>query len=141
MSLEFINVALDKGAYIPDRAHDEDAGLDLRTPVAFTIAPRGKATIDTGVHVEIPRGYGGFLKSKSGLNVNKDITTDGTIDAGYTGSITVKLYNNGDSEVSFPEGAKITQLVIQKVETPKVRIVNEVKGFERGDNGFGSTGV
>lgn len=141
MSLEFINVALDEGAYIPDRAHDEDAGLDLRTPVAFSIAPRGKATIDTGVHVEIPRGYGGFLKSKSGLNVNKDITSDGTIDAGYTGSIAVKLYNNGDDEVIFPEGAKISQLVIQSVETPKVHIVNEVKGFERGNNGFGSTGV
>lgn len=141
MSLKFINIALDKGAYIPDRAHDEDAGLDLRTPVAFSISPRGKATIDTGVHVEIPKGYGGFLKSKSGLNVNHDITSDGTIDAGYTGSITVKLYNNGDSEVYFPEGAKITQLVIQKVETPKVRVVNEVKGLSRGNNGFGSTGV
>ena len=140
MRLRYINVELDVGAYIPERAHDEDAGLDLRTPVKFSIAPRGKATIDTGVHVEIPKGYAGFLKSKSGLNVNKNITSDGTIDAGYCGSIVVKLYNNGDDEVFFEEKDKISQLVIQKVETPKVRIVNKIRGLARGVRGFGSTG-
>lgn len=138
--LKHINVELDVGAYLPDRAHDEDAGLDLRTPVKFSISPRGKAVIDTGVHVEIPKGFAGFLKSKSGLNVDKDITSDGTIDAGYTGSIVVKLYNNGDKEVFFEQRDKISQLVIQRVETPHVRIVDKVKGFSRGSKGFGSSG-
>jgi dUTP pyrophosphatase len=134
-------VILDKGAYMPERAHAEDAGADLRSPIKVRIPARGSAVIDTGVHIEIPSGYAGFLKSKSGLNVKASLLNEGVIDAGYTGSIVVKLYNHSDDDYIFEAGDKISQIVIEKVELPGFE---QVESFEtdtaRGDGGFGSTG-
>ena len=141
-----MKIYLDKGAYMPERAHEYDAGLDLRTPYPVTVPPRGSAKINTGVHVEIMAGLAGMLKSKSGLNVNKNITCEGVIDAGYSGSIVAKLYNHGDDEVTFERGDKITQLVIVPVyiinDATKVESVDMLYGgkTERGENGFGSSG-
>lgn len=135
-----LKIKLDPNAPMPDRAHDDDAGLDLFSPKTVIVTGRGSAVIDTGVHVEIPRGYAGFLKSKSGLNVLYGITSEGVIDTGYTGSIKVKLYNNSDSDYRIKKGDKISQLVIMKIALPKVEIVGELKRTPRGDNGFGSTG-
>lgn len=135
-----IKFKLDPGAFVPIRAHQEDAGVDLMTPKAVNIEPGGCAVIDTGVHVQIQRGYVGFLKSKSGLNVKYGITAEGVIDAGYTGSIVVKLYNHGDDVVMFTPGQKIVQLVILPVVLGDVSIVSDIEGGERGDSGFGSTG-
>ena len=136
-----MKVVLDKGAYEPIRAHDTDAGLDLRTPIEFTIRPHDSCVIDTGVHIELPRGTFGQLFSKSGLNVKRSIVSlGGTIDEGYTGSITVKLYNEGDEEYHFRPGDKIVQLVIMPYLAPEIEYVNELGNTDRGDNGFGSTG-
>lgn len=137
-----VKFALDDGAYLPERAHKFDAGVDLRTPRDFTLYGYTSATIDTGVHVEIPEGYVGMLKSKSGLNVNDGITSEDVIDAGYTGSIVVRLYNNSLCDKKFERGDKITQLVIMPCMLYDVQEVksDEIKGGERGDNGFGSTG-
>lgn len=137
---EKMNVALDDGAYMPERAHELDAGYDLRTPKDVTIYGGMNATIDTGVHIEIPVGYVGFLKSKSGLNVKDDITGEGVIDAGYTGSIKVKLYNNGNHTKVFYKGDKIIQLVILPIYTPELEQVASLEKTERGNAGFGSTG-
>lgn len=138
--MKVTKVVLDTGAYMPEYAHDGDAGMDLRTPVARICSAHGSVTIDTGVHVQIPYGYVGFLKSKSGLNVKNGIIGDGTIDYGYTGSIRVKLYNLSDEDYVFSRGDKIIQLVIQPVEYLRLEKVNELEETERGDNGFGSTG-
>lgn len=138
--LEAIKVKLDNYAFEPTRAHEWDAGLDLKTPVAVGLFPRESLTINTGVHIEIPEGYVGMLKSKSGLNVNDNIVSEGVIDAGYDGAIVVKLYNHGNKMKRFEPGDKISQLVIMPVETPKVIIVDEIDGGDRGSNGFGSTG-
>ena len=138
-----IKFKLDPGAYAPSRAHPLDAGIDLRTPRAFHIAPDGgEAVINTGVHVGIPAGFVGFLKSKSGLNVKYGIVGEGVIDAGYTGSIVVKLYNHSSEPLDFEAGQKIIQLVILPVRLGDVEIVNEISsaGGDRGDSGFGSTG-
>ena len=136
-----MKVVLDNGAYEPVRAHDTDAGLDLRTPIEFTIRPHDSCVIDTGVHIELPRGTFGQLFSKSGLNVKRSIVSlGGTIDEGYTGSITVKLYNEGDEEYHFRPGDKIVQLVIMPYLAPEIEYVNELGNTDRGDNGFGSTG-
>jgi dUTP pyrophosphatase len=135
-----IKVQLDKGAYMPERAHKLDAGYDLRTPKRLVAYPRDSILVDTGVHMEIPQGYVGFLKSKSGLNVINDLTGTGTIDAGYTGSITVKLYNHGGKMHTFRPGDKLIQIVIVPIITPKLVEVDELDETERGDNGFGSTG-
>ena len=137
-----MNIMLDKNAFMPERAHDLDAGYDLRTPIDFKIYCRDFEIIDTGVHVEIPKGYVGFLKSKSGLNIKDGITGEGVIDAGYTGSIKVKLYNNSCYLKKFKKGDKIIQLVILPIFTPELQKVDKFAETERGrgDNGFGSTG-
>ena len=139
--VEKIKVMLDTGAYMPEYAHfGDDAGADIRTPTAFSIMPHSAVIIDTGVHVEIPGGCVGMLKSKSGLNVNKSILSEGVIDSGYTGTIRVKLYNHGEQTVIFDRGDKITQLVITPFVVGEFEEVDELEDTERGVNGFGSTG-
>ena len=135
-----MKVMLDEGAYMPTRAHSTDAGLDLYSPFDVMIMPRANAVIDTGVHVELPPGSVGFLKSKSGLNVKHGILGEGVIDAGYTGSIRVKLYNHGGDTYKIRRGDKITQLVILPVILPDLEQVDRLDDTERGCGGFGSTG-
>lgn len=138
--MDEINIMLDDNAFPPVRAYPLDAGLDIFTPKDVTIKPNSYTVIDTGVHVEIPKGYVGMLKSKSGLNVKHDIVGEGVIDAGYTGSLIAKLYNHGKAVKRFSRGDKIIQLVILPIVTPTPKIVNEFAPSERKDNGFGSTG-
>lgn len=132
---------VDNGCYMPERAYADDAGMDLKTPCDVRVPARGAAVIDTGVHIEIPRGYVGMLKSKSGLNVNQNLTSEGVIDAGYSGSIVCKLYNHGDHDVTLARGSKITQIVIMPVLIPTLQIVDHFDDTPRGSNGFGSTGI
>lgn len=144
--LKTINMMLDEGVDeiysggLPRRAYDTDAGIDLRTPVGGTVIAHGTHFFNTGVHVEIPEGYVGFIKSKSGLMKKFGITTDGTVDAGFTGPIGVTVVNNSDEAHIFFRGDKIAQLVIQPVETPVGVRVKHFKETERGNAGFGSTG-
>lgn len=135
-----MKVMLDEGAYMPTRAHSMDAGLDLYSPVDVMIKPQASAVIDTGVHVEMPPGSVGFLKSKSGLNVKHGILGEGVIDAGYTGSIRVKLYNHGGDPYCIQRGDKVTQLVILPVMLLNLEQVEMLEDTDRGENGFGSTG-
>jgi dUTP pyrophosphatase len=135
-----MKVILDKGAYMPVRAHDVDAGMDIRSPRTIMIPSGSSRVIDTGVHIEIPKGYAGFLKSKSGLNVKYSITSEGVIDAGYQGSICVKLYNHGSTWYEVQKGDKISQLVIMPILTPELEVVDKLDETDRGNGGFGSTG-
>lgn len=135
-----MNIMLDSTALMPKRGHATDAGLDLLSPRDVVIMARGSALINTGVHVELPNGTAGFLKSRSGLNVKHGITSEGVIDVGYTGSIVCKLYNNSNDDYKIKRGDKITQLVIVKIETPSINIVDKLDETERGEGGFGSTG-
>lgn len=136
----YIKVKLDEGAKMPTRAHSTDAGLDIYAREGQVIPARGSAEFDTGVHVELPEGTVGFLKSKSGLNVKFGVQSDGTIDVGYTGSIRVKLYNHSDVDYEVKAGDKISQLVILPILTPTPYLVDSLEESERGDNGFGSSG-
>lgn len=136
-------VFLEGGAHMPERAHPDDAGLDLRCREGFTVWPGSSAVVDTGVHVGIPEGCCGLLVSKSGLNVAGDVTSTGLIDSGYQGSIRVKLYNHGSELRKFAAGDKVTQLVV----LPFVHVEPVAAGDEfferetdRGSAGFGSTG-
>ena len=127
-------------AKLPTRAHEQDAGADLYSPVSITVDPHSSAVIDTGVHMAIPDGFCGLLVSKSGLNVNHDITNTGLIDAGYTGSIRVKLYNHGNTPYLLSKGDKISQIVIIPVALCDFIQVDTLDDTERGCGGFGSTG-
>lgn len=140
---------LDNGAFAPTRAHKSDAGWDLRMPYdqysfnhKYSIEPHKSLCINTGIHVQIPEGYVGFLKSKSGLNVTSGITSgEGVIDSGYTGPIVVKLVNNSDDTFFFKTGQKITQLVVLPIlQFEDAEPVEYLEETERGEHGFGSTG-
>lgn len=133
-----MKIKLDDFGIMPTRAHRTDAGLDIYSPIDFTL--EDSFVINTGVHVEVPAGTVGFLKSKSGLNVNYGIVSEGVIDEGYTGAIRVKLYNNSGVPVHFKRGEKITQLVILPCIIPEIEQADKLDETERGECGFGSTG-
>lgn len=133
-------VMLDENAKMPTKAHEADAGFDLYTPEKVVLDGKDSAVIDTGVHIEIPKGYVGFLKSKSGLNVKAGITGEGVIDAGYTGSIVAKLYNNGKETMFFDAGQKIIQIVFLPIPEVELELTDSFDDSERGNNGFGSSG-
>lgn len=135
-----MKIKLDRGAFIPVRAHGTDAGADLRSPIDTVVPARGSRVIDTGVHIQLPHGYVGMLKSKSGLNTRHGITSEGVIDEGFTGAIKVKLYNHSDYPYAFSRGDKITQLVIMPCEYVGFELADDLEDSERGNDGFGSTG-
>lgn len=134
-----MKIKLDPGAYVPERAHIADAGLDLRSMETRYVSPGEFESFDTGVHVEIPKGYVGLITSKSGL-MAKGITSRGTIDSGYTGSIKAILFNHGEEGYLVRKGDKITQLVVLPCIIEDVELVSHLEETERGENGFGSTG-
>lgn len=136
-----LEIKLDKGAFMPTRAHETDAGLDIRAKEDKIILARHSAIFNTGVHIKLPPNTAGILISKSGLNVKNDITSTGLIDEGYSGEIVVKLYNNGYQSYKVHAGDKISQLVVVPVLYCKLKAVSKLRQHsERGDKGFGSTG-
>ena len=135
-----MKIKLDKGAYMPTRAHKTDAGLDIYARDSQIVPAKESAIFDTGVHIELPDGTAGMLKSKSGLYVKHGITSEGVIDVGYTGSIVVKLYNHSGYDYKVNAGDKISQLVITNIVTPQLEVVETLDKTERGNNGFGSSG-
>ena len=135
-----MKIKLDPGAKMPTRAHENDAGLDLYARETRIIRAMSGVRFDTGVHVELPAGTVGMIKSKSRLNVNYGLTCEGVIDVGYTGSIVVKLYNHTLDEYEVRAGDKIGQLVVLPILTPPLELVESLEETERGNGGFGSTG-
>lgn len=135
-----VRVKLDEGAFLPVRAHETDAGADIMSPKGFVLSGKASAVIHTGVHVQLPDGTAGILKSKSGLNVKHNIIGEGVIDQGYDGEIVVKLYNLGNTPHAFKAGDKIIQLLIVPVVYCGFEQVDAIESGERGSGGFGSTG-
>jgi dUTP pyrophosphatase len=142
-----MRVKLDEKAFMPTRAHETDAGLDLYSPCDAVVPANGSVCIDTGVHIELQTAFiglwifntVGMIKSKSGLML-KGIKSEGTIDVGYTGSIGIKLFNHSNEHYKVRKGDKISQLVIMPIFTPALELVDELEETERGNGGFGSTG-
>lgn len=130
---------------VPSYAHAGDAGADIRSNVALVIAPGERATVTTGMAIALPAGYVGLVHSRSGLAAKNGImvlNSPGTIDAGYRGEIRVTLLNT-DKSAAFEinVGDRIAQLVVQRVEQAKFIQVDVLPDSNRGDGGFGSTGV
>ena len=134
-----MKIVLDEGAVMPTRAHDHDAGLDLYAMKDGWIFPKCSKVFSTGCHIAIPVGYAGLLTSKSGLMM-KEVTSRGTVDSDYTGTIRAVLFNHSWKFVRIRKGQKITQLVVTKIITPNLEVVDSLEETERGSNGFGSTG-
>jgi dUTP pyrophosphatase len=136
-----MNIYVEKGAYVPERAHKTDAGLDVRSSETRLIKAHRGTLLRTGLHVQLPHGTAGLLVSKSGLNVKRGITSTGLIDEGYTGEIMVKLYNHSDYDYFVNAGDKISQLVVIPVLYEDIHIKNFLDAdTDRGNSGFGSSG-
>lgn len=136
-----MRIVLDDGAFEPVRAHDTDAGLDIRAMRGGCVKAHQSAIFATGVHVELPPGTAGVFLSKSGLMMHHDITSTGLVDEGYDGEIMVKLFNHGGEDYAVQPGDKISQLVIVPVRYEPVEVVDVLtRCGARGSDGFGSTG-
>lgn len=138
----YMKVKLDEGAFLPERKHTADAGLDLKAPKGTLVGlmPNDKVCIDTGVHIELPSGYVGLIKSRSGLN-RDGIQCEGVIDENYRGSIGITLYNQGEDLLIISPGDRIAQLLVVPCMYVDLQVVDKLSDTDRGENGFGSTGV
>ncbi len=132
----------DPGAIIPERAHPTDAGADLFSIETVVLVPGERRAIKTGIALAIPDGYVGLVWDKSGRAVKEGLTTlAGVIDSAYRGELQVVLLNVSDDSVTVQAGEKIAQLLIQKIETPTITVVESLEETHRGEGGFGSTGL
>jgi dUTP pyrophosphatase len=130
-------------AILPRQAYEGDAGLDLAACEHVTLAPGARAVVPTGIAVEIPDGYAGFVQPRSGLASRHGIgvvNSPGLIDSGYRGEIRVVLLNTDRTEPFEVEpGMRIAQLVVAPVASVRLVEVDELAGSERGPRGFGSS--
>lgn len=129
-------------AVLPSRAHVDDAGLDLYANEEVVLQPGERRTIKTGIALSIPSGYVGLIWDKSSLPHKWGIKTmGGVVDAAYRGEIGVIMINLSKEVYKVEKSAKISQMLIQKVELPEVCEVEELDDTIRGEGGFGSTGT
>lgn len=129
---------------VPVYAHPGDAGADLCAAEASTVPARGRALIHTGVALALPDGFVALVHPRSGLALRHGITvlnTPGTVDAGYRGEIMVILANTSDDDFAVQPGDRIAQLIIQEFRRAEFFPVEYLPGSDRGEAGFGSTGV
>jgi dUTP pyrophosphatase len=135
---------LDPRAILPTRAHPGDAGLDLHALEPAELGPGGRASIGTGIAVQIPEGCAGLVLPRSGLAARHGISlvnAPGLIDAGYRGEIRVLLLNTDpDRPWTLEAGDRIAQLVISPVALLHPEEVPELSSTSRGSGGFGSSG-
>ncbi len=130
---------------VPEYAHPGDAGADLHAAEAVVLAPGARALVGTGVSIALPDGYAAFVVPRSGLATRHGITivnSPGTVDAGYRGEIKVTVLNTDLHEpFEIAVGDRIAQLIIMPVVRATFVQVDRLPGSQRGEGGFGSTGV
>jgi dUTP pyrophosphatase len=132
-------------ATLPAQAYAGDAGFDLSACERHEVAPGERAVIPTGLAVEVPEGYGGFVLPRSGLAARHGMTilnAPGLIDSGYRGEVKVVFHNTDAAETFVVEpGMRIAQLVVLPVPGVALAEQDELAASERGDRGFGSSRV
>jgi dUTP pyrophosphatase len=134
---------LDIDAVVPEAARNGDAAFDICSIVDYELKPGERHAVPTGIAIEIPEGYEGQMRPRSGLAAKEGVTvlnTPGTIDSGYRGEVKTIMINLGDKPFKITKGMRISQLAIRPV--PEVRFieVEKLSDTERGEGGFGSTG-
>ena len=143
LKVELLNV----DAKFPEYAYPSDSGFDLFSTEDVIIQPFGRALVPTGIKLSIPEEFEIQVRPKSGLAINQGLTvlnTPGTVDSGYNGEIKVIMFNTNNISVTISKGMKIAQAVLCPVINGKyVNLiqVDKVGDGDRGNNGFGSTGL
>lgn len=137
--------ALNEAAKIPSYAYSGDAGMDLRASESLTLQPFERALVPTGLAIALPEGYAGFVLPRSGLAIKHGITvvnTPGLIDSNYRGELKVILQNTDPHEpFTIHVSDRIAQLVVMPVPHMSFTPVDVLSNTERGEGGFGSSGV
>ena len=144
MEVKFKRMEYAKGVELPKYESEEAAGMDLRSSESVSIPSGSRAIVKTGLQMELPIGYEGQIRPRSGLAAKYGITvlnSPGTIDSDYRGELMVILYNTSNETFEVSSGDRIAQMVISPVIQAKVVEVDELGNTSRGDGKFGSTGV
>lgn len=143
MEVKIINRS---GNPLPDYSTPGSAGMDIRADLEkpVSLKPLERRHIPTGLFLELPEGYEVQIRPRSGLALKKGLSvlnTPGTIDADYRGEIGIILVNLSNKEFVVKPGERICQMVINKVETVRWRLVESLEQSSRGEGGFGHTGT
>lgn len=134
---------LSPDAKIPKVARKGDVAFDLYSMIDYELRPRERFAVPTGIAVEIPPGYEGQVRPRSGLALKEGVTvlnTPGTIDSGYRGEVRTIMINHNEESFKITKGMRISQLAIRPVPEVDFIEVDELSETERGEGGFGSTG-
>lgn len=134
---------LSPDAKIPKTARTGDVAFDLYSVIDYELRPGERFAVPTGIAVEIPQGYEGQVRPRSGLALKEGITvlnTPGTIDSGYRGEVKTIMMNHNGEPFKITKGMRISQLAIRPVPEVEFVEVDELSDTERGEGGFGSTG-
>lgn len=131
---------------LPAYATSQSAGMDIRANIdePITLRPMERRLIPTGLHIALPAGYEAQIRPRSGLALKHGLTvlnTPGTVDADYRGEVGVLLINLGDKEFVINDGERIAQMIIARHETADFIAVEVLDETERGEGGYGHTGV
>lgn len=146
MQSVYIKIINKSNNALPEYASQGSAGLDLRAfiPSAITLQPLERVAVPTGLYIELPEGYEAQIRPRSGLALKSGLTvlnSPGTIDSDYRGEIKVILINLSNEEFVINNGDRICQMVIAKHEHAEFVQVTEISDTERGNGGFGHSGV
>ncbi len=143
LKIKRLNPERDADILLPAYATEHSSGLDLRSSEDAELIPGAYTMVPTGIAIEIPEGYEGQVRPRSGLAAKHGVTclnTPGTIDADYRGEVKVILINHGKEPVTFKRGERIAQLIISKYERVDIVETAELQDTSRGEGGFGHTG-
>lgn len=133
---------LSEDATLPRYAQPGDAGMDFYSNEEITILPNERKLVSTGISMAIPEGYVGLIWDKSGIATKHGIKTmAGVIDSGYRGEVKILVHNLSDQVHKIEKNTKVAQMLIQPIECREVIEVEELDQTERGEEGFGSTGI
>lgn len=142
MSEEVLYIQLEfPDAMPPAKMSADAAGYDLFSYEDAVIPPKTRMLINTGIRMTLPKGTYGRVAPRSGLSVKGIDIGAGVIDRDYTGLIKVLMINHNEIEFKVSKSDRVAQLVIEKIATPPVQVVENIQTTQRGDGGFGSTGV
>ncbi|MFH7903023.1 MAG: dUTP diphosphatase [Candidatus Aenigmatarchaeota archaeon] len=132
---------LNENAKLPERKREGDAGLDLYSIEDIEINPNEIKSVSTGIAIEIPKGYVGIIKDRSGLAIKGLHVLAGVIDENYRGEIKIVLINLGKEKIFLEKYSRVAQLLILPYLKCNVKEVEELSETERGNSGFGSSGI
>jgi len=128
-------------AKIPSYANKTDAGMDIYSIEDVIILPNTRTLVKTGISMEFEKGYVALVWDKSGIAKNGLTKIGGVIDSGYRGEYKIMLLNISSKPYKITKGQKIAQILMQKVFQPEIELVEELSDSDRGEGGFGSTGL